>query len=101
MGNAHVTDYCCRYQQVHRGRRSRNRLHERGHGPAVLLVHGSDPGKTLYSNWRMTMPMLAERYRVLVATQRFLGSANYCRTLWVKLVLDFLDAVADRAQAEE
>jgi pimeloyl-ACP methyl ester carboxylesterase len=36
-----------------------------GDGPAVVLVHGSGPGVTGYANWRLNMPVLAERYRVI------------------------------------
>ena len=39
---------------------------EAGDGPAVVLVHGSGPGVTGYANWRLTMPTLAEQFRVIV-----------------------------------
>jgi 2-hydroxy-6-oxo-octa-2,4-dienoate hydrolase len=38
---------------------------EAGDGPPVVLVHGSGPGVTGYANWRLTMPALAERFRVI------------------------------------
>ena len=37
---------------------------EAGEGAPVVLVHGSGPGVTGYANWRLTMPVLAERFRV-------------------------------------
>jgi 2-hydroxy-6-oxo-octa-2,4-dienoate hydrolase len=39
---------------------------DRGDGPAVVLIHGSGPGVTGYANWRMNMPVLAQRFRVIV-----------------------------------
>jgi len=39
-----------------------------GDGPAVLLVHGSGPGVTAHTNWRLTIPALAERMRVIAPT---------------------------------
>lgn len=33
--------------------------------PAVLLLHGSGPGVTAWANWRMTIPALAEHFRVV------------------------------------
>lgn len=39
--------------------------HDVGDGDPVLLLHGSGPGVTAYANWRLVMPALAERFRVL------------------------------------
>ena len=38
---------------------------EAGEGPPVLLLHGSGPGATGWSNFGPNMAHLAERYRVL------------------------------------
>ena len=39
--------------------------HDVGVGDPVLLIHGSGPGVTAWANWRLTMPALAERLRVV------------------------------------
>ena len=38
---------------------------EAGSGPPVVLIHGSGPGVTAYANWRLVIPALAERFRVI------------------------------------
>ena len=38
---------------------------EAGQGAPVVMIHGSGPGVTAYANWRLVMPRLAERFRVL------------------------------------
>ena len=47
----------------------RTNLHDAGEGTAgastVLLIHGSGPGVTAWANWRLTIPELAMRSRVL------------------------------------
>lgn len=40
-------------------------VHLHGDGEPVLLIHGSGPGVSAYANWRVTMPPLAERFRVV------------------------------------
>lgn len=42
-------------------------LHEQGEGPAVLMVHGSGPGASGWSNFKHNYPVIAQAgYRVLV-----------------------------------
>lgn len=38
----------------------------REHAQAVVLIHGSGPGVSGYANWRLVMPQLATRMRVVV-----------------------------------
>ncbi|GAB7007946.1 alpha/beta hydrolase [Nocardioides sp. AN3] len=40
--------------------------HDVGEGPAVLMIHGSGAGVSGWANWRGIMPLLAERFRVVV-----------------------------------
>jgi 2-hydroxymuconate-semialdehyde hydrolase len=40
--------------------------HDLGEGPAVLMLHGSGAGVSGWANWRGIMPLLAERFRVIV-----------------------------------
>ena len=39
--------------------------HDRGEGQPVMLIHGSGPGVTAWANWRLCIPALAKRYRVI------------------------------------
>jgi pimeloyl-ACP methyl ester carboxylesterase len=38
---------------------------EDGSGDPVVLIHGSGPGVTAYANWRLVIPALAARFRVV------------------------------------
>ncbi|MBI2710114.1 MAG: alpha/beta fold hydrolase [Actinobacteria bacterium] len=46
--------------------RYRLHLHEAGDGPALVLLHGSGPGVSGWSNFKGNLPVLAERFRTLV-----------------------------------
>jgi 2-hydroxymuconate-semialdehyde hydrolase len=57
---------------------------EAGAGEPVILIHGSGPGVTAYANWRLSIPVLAQKYRVLAPdiagfgyTQRKEGQATW------------------------
>ncbi|WP_267594101.1 alpha/beta fold hydrolase [Carbonactinospora thermoautotrophica] len=72
---------------------------EAGSGPPVVLVHGSGPGVSAYANWRLTMPALAERFRVLAPdmvgfgyTERPAG-LRYDTETWTDHLVGFLDAL--------
>lgn len=73
-------------------------LHDQGDGPPVLLIHGSGPGVSAWANWRLVIPALAERFRVLAPdmvgfgyTERPEGIA-YTLDTWCRHALDILDA---------
>lgn len=77
----------------------RTNFHDVGSGPPVLLIHGSGPGVSAWANWRLTMPVLAERNRVLAPdvvgfgyTERPAG-ITYDRATWERHILGFLDAL--------
>lgn len=40
--------------------------HDAGTGPAVLMLHGSGAGVSGWANWRGIMPLLSERFRLIV-----------------------------------
>lgn len=40
-------------------------IHIAGEGPDVLLIHGSGPGVSAWANWRLTIPALAQHFRVI------------------------------------
>jgi 2-hydroxymuconate-semialdehyde hydrolase len=73
--------------------------HEAGEGEPVLLIHGSGPGVTGWANWRLTMPALAKRFRVLAPdmvgfgyTERPAGVV-YDMDTWVGHIIGFMDAM--------
>jgi 2-hydroxymuconate-semialdehyde hydrolase len=73
--------------------------HDVGSGEPVLLIHGSGPGVTGWANWRLTMPALAERFRVVVPDMVGFGyterpdGVSYDMETWVNHILGFMDAL--------
>ncbi len=69
-----------------------------GDGDPVVLVHGSGPGVSAYSNWRLTIPALAEHYRVFAPDMVGFGfterpvDVEYSMNTWVNQLIGFLDA---------
>src|SRR5687767_6281192 len=68
-------------------------------GPVVVLLHGSGPGVSAWTNWRRVMPALAESCRVIAPdlagfgyTQRK-ADLHYDIKLWSKHLIAFLDAL--------
>ena len=72
---------------------------EAGEGPPVILVHGSGPGVTAYANWRLVMPALAERFRVLAPDMVGFGfterpaDVTFGLDTWANQVLAFMDSL--------
>jgi pimeloyl-ACP methyl ester carboxylesterase len=73
--------------------------HEAGSGPPVLLLHGSGPGVSAWANWRLTIPALAQRYRVIAPDLVGFGHTerpqdiHYSLRTWTDHVWSFLDAL--------
>ncbi|WP_432842383.1 alpha/beta fold hydrolase [Dactylosporangium sp. CA-092794] len=73
--------------------------HDLGSGDPVLLIHGSGPGVSAWANWRLTLPVLAERYRVIAPDVVGFGYTaapagfRYGRDAWSAHLLAFLDAL--------
>ena len=67
--------------------------------PPVLLLHGSGPGVTAYANWRLTIPTLATRLRVVAPDLVGFGfterpdEVEYSLDLWVDQVLGVMDGL--------
>src|SRR3954454_22850599 len=72
---------------------------EAGEGPPVILIHGSGPGVTAYANWRLVMPALAERFRVLAPDMVGFGfterraDVTFSLDTWANQVLAFMDSL--------
>ncbi|HET7901391.1 MAG TPA: alpha/beta fold hydrolase [Candidatus Nanopelagicales bacterium] len=67
--------------------------------PTVVLLHGSGPGVSAYANWRLTIPELSTRLRVIAPdavgfgyTERPAGIA-YSMQQWVDQVVGLLDTL--------
>ncbi len=77
----------------------RTNCHDVGEGFPALLIHGSGPGVTAWANWRLAIPDLAKRCRVLAPdmvgfgfTERPAGIV-YGLDVWVEHALGVLDAL--------
>lgn len=73
--------------------------HDLGEGDAVMFIHGSGPGVTGYANWRLTMPVLAEKFRVIAPDMVGFGYTDrpegikYNMQTWVQQTIDLMDAL--------
>lgn len=77
----------------------RTNYHDVGSGPPVVLVHGSGPGVSAWANWRLTLPELSQRHRVLAPDVLGFGyterpaAVRYAVATWVDHLVGFLDAL--------
>jgi 2-hydroxy-6-oxo-octa-2,4-dienoate hydrolase len=75
----------------------RTNVLQTGAGAPVVLVHGSGPGVTAYANWRLTIPDLATRFRVIAPDMAGFGRSDkpggYGMKLWTEQLLALLDAL--------
>jgi 2-hydroxymuconate-semialdehyde hydrolase len=85
-------------RSIHAGGIQTN-YHDIGQGEPVLLIHGSGPGVSAWANWRLNIPALAERLRVLAPDMVGFGfterpeGIQYNMDTWIKHAIDFLDAL--------
>jgi 2-hydroxymuconate-semialdehyde hydrolase len=72
-------------------------FHDAGDGPPLLLLHGSGPGVSAWSNWRPVYAALAEHFRVIAPDQIGFnrtqpeGPVEYGRKLWTEHALALVD----------
>jgi 2-hydroxymuconate-semialdehyde hydrolase len=77
----------------------RTNYHDTGSGPPVLLLHGSGPGVSAWANWRLTIPELSTRCRVIAPDMVGFGFTDrpagqrYDMDAWVGQALGVLDAL--------
>jgi 2-hydroxymuconate-semialdehyde hydrolase len=73
--------------------------HDVGTGEPVLLIHGSGPGVTAWANWRLTIPALAQKNRVIAPDMVGFGfterpdNIKYNMQVWVDQAVGLLDAL--------
>ncbi len=73
--------------------------HDTGEGQAILLIHGSGPGVTAWANWRLTIPVLAQKARIIAPDMVGFGytespvAVRYCAQTWINQLLALLDAL--------
>jgi 2-hydroxymuconate-semialdehyde hydrolase len=74
-------------------------LHDAGSGFPIVLLHGSGPGVSAWANWRLTIPELAKKYRVVAPdlvgfgfTERPPG-IRYDMETWLDHAVAVLDAL--------
>lgn len=78
----------------------RTNYHDVGEGQPVLMLHGSGPGVSAWANWRLVLPELSRRARVIAPdmvgfgfTERPAGIV-YGMDVWVRHAIDLLDALS-------
>ena len=73
--------------------------HEAGEGSPVVLLHGSGPGVSAWTNWKRVIPVLAKDFRVIAPDMAGFGyternpALRYDIKLWVKHLVALLDAL--------
>ncbi|WP_250286865.1 alpha/beta fold hydrolase [Frankia sp. CiP1_Cm_nod2] len=73
--------------------------HDLGSGDPVLLLHGSGPGVSAWANWRLTIPVLAQRFRVIAPDIVGFGHTgrpadiHYSLATWIDHTWALLDAL--------
>src|SRR6266404_916649 len=73
--------------------------HDAGIGAPVLLLHGSGPGVSAWANWRLVLPALAQRRRVIAPDLVGFGFSDrppdfrYTLDNWVAHAVGLLDAL--------
>ncbi len=77
----------------------RTNYHDRGDGFPVLFIHGSGPGVSAWANWRLALPELAKKYRVIAPDMAGFGFTDrpagivYDMATWGRQTVGLLDAL--------
>lgn len=73
--------------------------HDHGAGSAVVLLHGSGPGVSAWTNWKRVMPALSDRFRVIAPDMAGFGyterdpAIHYDIKFWVRHLVGILDSL--------
>ncbi|HMT92353.1 alpha/beta hydrolase [uncultured Thiothrix sp.] len=73
--------------------------HDVGSGEPVLLIHGSGPGVSAWANWRLSLPALSTKFRVIAPDMAGFGFSErptnyqYSMENWVTQAVGLLDAL--------
>ncbi|QDF28747.1 alpha/beta fold hydrolase [Halarcobacter anaerophilus] len=73
--------------------------HDIGSGEPVIFIHGSGPGVSAYANWRLCMPEIAEKFRVIAPDMVGFGYSDrpegitYSMEVWVQQIVDLMDSL--------
>lgn len=73
--------------------------HDVGDGFPALFIHGSGPGVSAWANWRLVMPALSERLRLIAPDMAGFGFSErpagikYDLDTWVAQAIGLLDAL--------
>lgn len=68
-----------------------------GEGEPVLFLHGSGPGVTAWANWRLTLPVLGDRFRCIAPDLAGFGYSKvpdgwtFNRETWLAQLIALLD----------
>lgn len=74
-------------------------FHDEGTGRSVVLLHGSGPGVSAWTNWKKVIPVLAGDFRVIAPDLAGFGYTErktdlaYDIKLWSRHLIAFLDAL--------
>jgi len=73
--------------------------HDVGQGFPTLLIHGSGPGVSAWANWRLTLPVLAQHFRVIAPDMAGFGyterrpDLRHDLDLWINQTLALMDGL--------
>jgi 2-hydroxymuconate-semialdehyde hydrolase len=74
--------------------------HDLGEGSeTIMFIHGSGPGVTAFANWRLCMPELSKKFRIIAPDMVGFGYTDrpegikYNMDTWVKQTIDLMDAL--------
>lgn len=73
--------------------------HDVGKGEPIMFIHGSGPGVSAFANWRLCIPILAEKFRVIAPDMAGFGFSDrqedmtYNMNIWVAQTIDLMDAL--------
>ena len=79
-----------------------NYLEDGSGDDTVLLIHGSGPGVTSYANWRLVIPALATKFRVIAPDMVGFGfserpkDVKYNVQTWADQTVGVMDALGSR-----